>query len=99
MREDTLSLTHPFTLFMDLQGEFDPTSTSLDRIVHHSAILEFDVPGYQTSTAGQHQEEEVSDRQESLTPADHLRGCAKPDRLLTGLRETHPELCPSVPCM
>ncbi len=39
------------------------TAAAIDRIVHHSAILEFDMPSYRTGVAKYRQEEEISDRQ------------------------------------
>ena len=31
----------------------NPTATAIDRVVHHSVILEFDVPSYRTNAAQQ----------------------------------------------
>ena len=42
----------------------DQTAAAVDRIVHHSVILEFDVPGYRTCAAQNRQTEEESDRPE-----------------------------------
>ena len=39
------------------------TAAAIDRIVHHSAILEFDVPSYRTWAAQQRLQQEVN-RQE-----------------------------------
>ena len=39
------------------------TAAAIDRIVHHSVILEFDLPSYRTSAARNRQAEDVSDRQ------------------------------------
>lgn len=39
------------------------TAAAIDRIVHHSSILEFDMPSYRTGAARHRQDEEVSDRQ------------------------------------
>ena len=39
------------------------TAAAIDRIVHHSVILEFDVPSYRTSAAQNRRAEEESDRQ------------------------------------
>ena len=39
------------------------TAAVIDRIVHHSVILEFDVPSYRTHAAQNRQTEEESDRQ------------------------------------
>ena len=39
------------------------TAAAIDRIVHHSAILEFDMSSYRTGVARHRQMEEVSDRQ------------------------------------
>ena len=43
------------------------TAAAIDRIVHHSVILEFDLPSYRTSAAQNRQAEDVSHRQESLS--------------------------------
>ena len=40
------------------------TAAAIDRIVHHSVILEFDLPSYRTSAAQNRQAEDVSHRQE-----------------------------------
>ena len=40
------------------------TAAAIDRIVHHSVILEFDVPSYRTSAAQNRRTEEESDRPE-----------------------------------
>ena len=39
------------------------TAAAIDRIVHHSVILEFDLPSYRTSAAQNRQAENESDRQ------------------------------------
>ena len=39
------------------------TAAAIDRIVHHSVILEFDVPSYRTSAAQNRQTDNESDRQ------------------------------------
>ena len=39
------------------------TAAAIDRIVHHSVILEFDVPSYRTNAAQNRRTEEESDRQ------------------------------------
>ena len=39
------------------------TAAAIDRIVHHSVILEFNVPSYRTSAARNRQAEDVSHRQ------------------------------------
>ena len=39
------------------------TAAAIDRIVHHSAILEFDLPSYRTNAAQNRLTEEESDRQ------------------------------------
>ena len=39
------------------------TAAAIDRIVHHSVILEFDLPSYRTAAAQNRQAEDVSDRQ------------------------------------
>ena len=39
------------------------TAAAIDRIVHHSVILEFDVPSYRTAVAQNRQAEDVSHRQ------------------------------------
>ena len=39
------------------------TAAAIDRIVHHSVILEFDVPSYRTSAARNRQTDKESDRQ------------------------------------
>ena len=39
------------------------TAAAIDRIVHHSVILEFDVPSYRTNAAKNRRTEEESDRQ------------------------------------
>ena len=43
------------------------TAAAIDRIVHHSVILEFDVPSYRTNAAQNRRTEEGSDRPEQLT--------------------------------
>ncbi len=43
------------------------TGAAIDRIVHHSVILEFDVPSYRTNAAQNRRTEEESDRPEWLT--------------------------------
>ena len=40
------------------------TAAAIDRIVHHSVILEFDLPSYRTNAAQNRRAEEESDRQE-----------------------------------
>ena len=40
------------------------TATAIDRIVHHSVILEFDVPSYRTNAAQNRQLDKESDRPE-----------------------------------
>ena len=40
------------------------TAAAIDRIVHHSVILEFDVPSYRTSAAQNRQTDQESDRPE-----------------------------------
>ena len=42
------------------------TAATIDRIVHHSVILEFDLPGYRTSDA---QGRELLERKLHLTPS------------------------------
>ena len=39
------------------------TAAAIDRIVHHSVILEFDLPSYRTNAAQNRQAENVSERQ------------------------------------
>ncbi|MCY3543247.1 MAG: ATP-binding protein [Chloroflexi bacterium] len=39
------------------------TSAAIDRIVHHSVILEFDMPSYMTSAAHNRQVEKLTHRQ------------------------------------
>ena len=39
------------------------TAAAIDRIVHHSVILEFDLPSYRTDAAQNRQAENESDRQ------------------------------------
>ena len=39
------------------------TAAAIDRIVHHSVILEFDVPSYRTNAARNRQVDRESDRQ------------------------------------
>ena len=39
------------------------TAAAIDRIVHHSVILEFDLPSYRTSEAQSRQAEDETDRQ------------------------------------
>jgi hypothetical protein len=38
------------------------TAVAIDRVVHHSVILEFDVPGYRTGEAKGRQQNETTDR-------------------------------------
>ena len=40
------------------------TAAAIDRIVHHSVILEFDMPSYRTDAAQSRQAEKLSHRQE-----------------------------------
>ena len=40
------------------------TAAAIDRVVHHSVILEFDVPSYRTGVARQRGQEQVVSRQE-----------------------------------
>ena len=40
------------------------TAAAIDRIVHHSVILEFDMPSYRTNEAQNRQTEEQSNRPE-----------------------------------
>ena len=40
------------------------TAAAIDRVVHHSVILEFDVPSYRTGVAQQRGREQEVDRQE-----------------------------------
>ena len=47
---------------------------SIDRIVHHSVVLEFDVPSYRTNAAQNRQTEENSDRPKWLTWIIRLMG-------------------------
>ena len=42
----------------------DPKAAAIDRIVHHSVILEFDVTSYRTNAAQNRRTEEESDWQE-----------------------------------
>ena len=39
------------------------TAAAIDRVVHHSVILEFDVPGYRTDAAQQRGQAEEVNRQ------------------------------------
>ena len=39
------------------------TAAAIDRIVHHSVILEFNLPSYRTATAQNREAENVSERQ------------------------------------
>ena len=39
------------------------TAAAIDRVVHHSVILEFDVPSYRTDAAQQRSEAEAVNRQ------------------------------------
>ena len=43
------------------------TAVAIDRVVHHSVILEFDVPSYRTDAARQRGQEREMNRQECLT--------------------------------
>ena len=43
------------------------TAAAIDQVVHHSVILEFDVPSYRTGVAQQRSQEREVNRQESLT--------------------------------
>jgi DNA replication protein DnaC len=43
-----------------LQKPMD-TAAAVDRVVHHSVILEFDVPSYRTGEAKRHQHSEADD--------------------------------------
>ena len=40
------------------------TAAAIDRVVHHSVILEFDVPSYRTGVAQRRGQEQVANRQE-----------------------------------
>ena len=44
------------------------TATAIDRVVHHSVILEFDVPSYRTNVAQQRGQSEEVNRQNWSTP-------------------------------
>ena len=44
-----------------------PTAAAIDRVVHHSVILEFDAPGYRTDAAQQRGQAEEVNRQIWLT--------------------------------
>jgi hypothetical protein len=50
------------------QTRFRATAAAIDRVVHHSIILEFDVPSYRTHAAQHQGQEEEVDRQNRLTP-------------------------------
>ena len=39
-------------------------AAAIDRVIHHSVNLEFDLPSYRTNAAQNRQTEEESDRQE-----------------------------------
>jgi DNA replication protein DnaC len=39
------------------------TAAAIDRIVHHSVIMEFDLPSYRTNEAHNRHIEQMSDRQ------------------------------------
>ena len=39
------------------------TAAAIDRVVHHSVILEFDVPSYRTDTAQQRGQQKQVNRQ------------------------------------
>ena len=43
------------------------TAAAIDRVVHHSVILEFDVPNYRTNAAQQRGRAEAVNRQNSST--------------------------------
>ena len=43
------------------------TAAAIDRIVHHSVILEFDLPSYRTNAAQNRQAEDETDWQIQLT--------------------------------
>ena len=40
------------------------TAAAIDRVVHHSVILEFDVPSYRTGVAQQRRQDKEVNRQE-----------------------------------
>ena len=40
------------------------TAAAIDRVVHHSVILEFDVPSYRTGVAQQRSQKQGVNRQE-----------------------------------
>ena len=42
----------------------NPMATAIDRVVHHSVILEFDVPSYRTGVAQQRSRKQGVNRQE-----------------------------------
>ena len=44
------------------------TAAAIDQVVHHSVILEFDVPNYRTDAAQQRGQAEEMNRQICLTP-------------------------------
>ena len=53
-------------VFSEWEKEFaNPmaTAAAIDRIVHHSVILEFDLPSYRTNAARNRQAENETDRQ------------------------------------
>ena len=51
------------------------TVAAIDRIVHHSIILEFDLPSYGTRAAQSRQAEKLSYRQKYLTPVNYKLTC------------------------
>ena len=44
------------------------TAAAIDRVVHHSVILEFDIPSYRTGAAQQRGQDKEVNRQEQLAP-------------------------------
>ena len=47
-----------------MEGKKQQTAAAIDRVVHHSVILEFDVPSYRTGVAQQRSQEREVNRQE-----------------------------------
>ena len=46
-----------------MEGKTQETAAAIDRVVHHSVIMEFDVPSYLTDTARPRDQEQEVNRQ------------------------------------
>ena len=71
------------------------TAAAIDRVVHHSVILEFDVPSYRTNVAQQRVQAEEVNRQIWLTRHNRKASDLLPNRHTAKPACTsHPDACP-----